>query len=50
MKTRKPELDVDFIGMQGSTLTKDEEKKISEFIRLSKLKKVKTASKKKSTV
>lgn len=25
MKTKKPELDVDFIGMQGSSLTKDEE-------------------------
>lgn len=50
MKTKKPELDVDFIGIQGSTLTKDEEKKISEFIRLSKLKNVKTASKKKISV
>ena len=33
MKTKKPELDVDFIGIQGSSLTKDEEKKIlNEFV------------------
>jgi hypothetical protein len=43
-------LDVDFIGMQDSALTKDEEIKISEFIRLSKLKKTKAASKKKLTI
>lgn len=32
MKTRKSELDVDFIGGVGS-LTKDEEKRISDFIK-----------------
>jgi hypothetical protein len=50
MKTKKIELDVDYIGMQGSALTKDEETKISEFIRLSKLKKAKTTSKKKLAI
>lgn len=47
MKTKKTELDVDYIGIQGSSLTIDEEKKISEFIRISRLKKVKTNTKKK---
>lgn len=32
MKTKKNELDVDFIGGVGS-LTKDEEKRISDFIK-----------------
>jgi hypothetical protein len=50
MKTKRPELDVDFIGIQGSSLTKDEEKAISEFIRLSKLHKANTSSKKKIVV
>jgi len=50
MKTRKLELDVDYIGMQGSSLTKDEEKAISEFIKQSKLKKPKTISKKRISV
>lgn len=36
MKNKAKELDVDFIGGQGS-LTKDEEKKISEFIKVQKL-------------
>ena len=35
MKKRKNELDVDFIG-DGRSLTKDEEKAISEFIKSSK--------------
>jgi hypothetical protein len=35
MKKRKNELDVDFIG-EGRSLTKDEEKAISEFIKASK--------------
>ena len=35
--------------IQGSSLTKDEEKKLSEFIQLSKLKNMKTASEKKLT-
>ena len=36
MKNKAPELDVDFIGGQGS-LTKDEEKRISEYIKAQKL-------------
>lgn len=36
MKTRTKELDVDFIGTQESVLTKEEEKSISEFIKLHK--------------
>ena len=36
MKNKKAELDVDFIGGQGS-LTKDEEMRISEFIKAQKL-------------
>jgi hypothetical protein len=50
MKTKRTELDVDFIGVQGSSLTKDEEKVISEYIRMNRLKKPKLASKKKVTV
>lgn len=38
MKTRKNELDVDFIGGTGP-LTKDEEKRISEVIKMLKSKK-----------
>jgi hypothetical protein len=33
MKTKMTELDVDFIGTQESTLTKEEEKAISNYIR-----------------
>jgi len=33
MKTKRIELDVDFIGTQPSTLTKDEERAISKYIR-----------------
>ena len=40
MKNKATELDVDFIGGQGS-LTKDEEKRISEFIKAQKLLRVK---------
>jgi hypothetical protein len=40
MKTKKIELDVDFIGGQ-TTLTKEEEKTISEYIKKSKSKKTK---------
>jgi hypothetical protein len=40
MKNKSTELDVDFIGGQGS-LTKDEEKQISEFIKAQKLLKAK---------
>jgi hypothetical protein len=49
MRTKKIELDVDFIGLQDSTLTKDEEKAISEFIRKNKLKKKKSTTRKKIT-
>jgi hypothetical protein len=38
MKTKRIELDVDFIGTQPSALTKDEEKAISDFIRSHKAK------------
>ena len=40
MKTKKVELDVDFIGGQTS-LTKEEEKAISDFIKKNKIKKAK---------
>jgi len=36
MKNKSVELDVDFIGSQKETLTKEEEKMISDFIRLNK--------------
>ena len=36
MKTKSKELDVDFIGGQGS-MTKEEEKQISEFLKNQKL-------------
>jgi hypothetical protein len=49
MKTRNIELDVDFIGGQRS-LTKEEEKAISDFIRKEKSKKAKTSSRKKLTI
>ena len=41
MKTKKVELDVDFIGGQTS-LTKEEEKAISDFIKKNKSKKAKS--------
>jgi hypothetical protein len=43
MKNKLKELDVDFIGGQGS-LTKDEEKQISEFIKARKLLRAKQLS------
>jgi hypothetical protein len=49
MKTKKVELDVDFIGGQTS-LTKEEEKAISDFIKKNKLKKVKSLNHKTKTV
>ena len=49
MKTKKLELDVDFIGGQTS-LTKEEEKTISEFIKKNKSKKTKKTSHKTKTV
>jgi len=45
MKTKKVELDVDFIGGQVS-LTKDEEKAICEFLQKNKSKKNKPSSSK----
>ena len=44
MKTRKNELDVDFIGGVGP-LTKDEEKRISDFIKSHKAKQKLTSQK-----
>ena len=48
MKTKKIELDVDFIGGQAS-LTKEEEKAISDFIKKNKSKKVKSLTLKTKT-
>ena len=45
MKTKKIELDVDFIGTQPSTLTKEEEQAISNYIRTHKTKLLRTNSK-----
>jgi hypothetical protein len=47
MGKQRIELDVDFIGTQQSTLTKKEEKAISEYLRTRKAKKKYTASRKK---
>lgn len=49
MKTKKIELDVDFIGGQAS-LTKEEEKAISEYIMKNKSRKAKSPSLKSGTV
>ena len=49
MKAKKVELDVDFIGGQTS-LTKEEEKVLSEYIKKNKLKKTKKSSHKTKTV
>jgi hypothetical protein len=49
MKTRKVELDVDFIGGQTS-LTKDEEKALIEYFQKNKSKKNKSASVKTKTI
>jgi len=49
MKTKKVELDVDFIGGQTS-LTKEEEKAISDFIKRNKAKKTKSLSRKPKTI
>ncbi len=48
MKTRKTELDVDFIGGQGA-LTKKEEKMISDFLKKRSLKKKRANTIKKTT-
>ena len=49
MKTKKIELDVDFIGGQTS-LTKEEEKTISEYIKKNRTKKAKKSSRKAKTI
>jgi len=49
MKTKKVELDVDFIGGQTS-LTKEEENIISEYIRKNKSKRTKSTSHKAKTI
>ena len=49
MKTKKKELDVDYIGEQRD-LTKEEEKAISDFIKQDKTKKIKRSSSKTKTV
>ena len=49
MKTKKVELDVDFIGGQVS-LTKEEEKSISEYLQMNKSKKNKLSSPKSKIV
>jgi hypothetical protein len=49
MKTKKVELDVDFIGGQTS-LTKEEEKTISEYIKKNKSKRSKNTSLKAKTI
>ena len=49
MKTKKVELNVDFIGGQTS-LTKEEEKAISDFIKKNKSKKAKRLSIKTKTI
>ena len=49
MKTKKVELDVDFIGGQ-TALTKEEEKTVSEYIKNRKSKKTKKTSHKAKTV
>jgi hypothetical protein len=49
MKTRKVELDVDFIGEQTS-LTKDEERVLIEYFQKNKSKKAKSTSAKTKTI
>ena len=46
MKKKSKELDVDFIGTQDSSLTKEEEKSISDYIRIRKAKLKKKTTKK----
>jgi len=51
MKKKNLELDVDFMGEQPSKLTKEEEKAISDFIRLQRVKtRPRKSTKKKETV
>jgi hypothetical protein len=46
MKRKTKELDVDFIGGQGKSLTKEEQLSISAFIKKMKAKRIKTAKRK----
>ena len=46
MKRKSKELDVDFIGTQNSSLTKEEENSISDYIRIHKAKHKKKTTKK----
>jgi 7-cyano-7-deazaguanine synthase in queuosine biosynthesis len=50
MKIRAIELDVDLIGVQGSALTEEEEKAISEYIHSQKAKRIRTSKSKKVKV
>jgi len=50
MKTRTIELDVDAIGAQGSALTEEEEKAISDYIRTQKAKRIRRPKSKKVKV
>lgn len=47
MRKRRKELDVDVIGNQKETITKKEEKMISDYIRSHRMKKAKKTSQKK---
>ncbi|MCD6010349.1 MAG: hypothetical protein K0Q79_211 [Flavipsychrobacter sp.] len=49
-KNRKNELDVDFIGEQGRSLTAEEAKAISDFIKSQKAKAAKRPATKKRTI
>ena len=49
MKNKKIELDVDFIGEQGRTLTKEEQQAISEFIKADKAKRATSEKRKLSS-
>ncbi len=46
MKNKKNELDVDFIGEQGRTVTKEEKQAISDFIKNDKAKRAASAKRK----
>lgn len=46
MKNKKNELDVDFIGEQGHTLTKEEQQAISDFIKADKAKRAASGKRK----
>jgi len=50
MKNKAIELDVDSIGAQGSALTEEEEKAISEYIRNQKAKRIRSSKNKKVKV